>query len=130
MKRTLVLLLAACALPGGEVISKSEQPTAITACDGNFKSPAVGDLCTLTDVCLTKLTPCCTEKILCSGGAVTVVSRDCNDCPACDDDSTCVELSWCTEQRCQPCPEATGCPECPAGQNLKLRKGCKTCDCE
>ena len=127
MKRTLLLLLAACGLPGGDVLSK--MPTlVIETCEQAKAEGKDGFPCTDFGSCALELPPCCNGKVVCLSGVLKVI-HDCTACSACSTDDSCEAGTWCIGDRCDVCPKAESCKACPDGFVPLTRNGCATCDC-
>lgn len=121
----LVLLVAGCGLPSGEVLSSQ---SAWTDCESALDKATKGDLCVGITQCERK-GKCCVEKLECSSGQITAIDSDCSACPPCTSDESCPNQQWCLQDRCDQCPTAN-CPgECPAPFVRLNRHGCETCDC-
>lgn len=123
----LLVLLAGCALPGGDVAT-TRAPDVVTGCTDATAAAVVGTACVGFEMCTTKVATCCARTTVCQSGVVVKVSDDCSACPTCADDDGCAQGAWCISGSCQSCPKAE-CPACPAPFVALTRHGCPTCDC-
>ncbi|MBL8950333.1 MAG: hypothetical protein JNK82_06130 [Myxococcaceae bacterium] len=125
----LLLCLAACDLPGGDVLTHTPPKGPYTDCQTALDLGQVGEPCSGITACSRTLEPCCTEKLECAG-IITSYTRSCDDCQPCAGDAMCAEQTLCLSNRCEPCPRVTHtCPMCPNGLVPFDRNGCSTCDC-
>ncbi len=130
MKRLLLLLtLASCELPSGEVLTREPPPKLPWAdCRLALDKATVGDACVGITQCPRAEPPCCMTTLTCNGTQVTSIARDCSACPKCATDADCPANGLCISQHCEPCTPKQ-CAACPAPFAKLLRNGCDVCEC-
>ncbi len=122
------LLVGACALPGGDVLTEAA-PLVWSDCATALGRARQGEACAGFGSCVSDAGSCCVDSARCSSGVITVATRDCSACASCTDDAQCPEKEWCDGNHCQACPSNLSCPACPPPFVPLTRKGCATCEC-